>query len=83
MFTVQVFTALKMENYDIPHKATLEVIPASVSASSAGHKSPEARSVAPTTPPTGFWHRKKATVEEKVAKHFAKEFNGKRGFNGH
>ncbi|KAG4420822.1 hypothetical protein IFR04_006004 [Cadophora malorum] len=72
-----------MENYDIPHKATLEVIPASVSASSAGHKSPEARSVAPTTPPTGFWHRKKATVGEKVAKHFAKEFNGKRGFNGH
>ncbi|PVH78988.1 hypothetical protein DL98DRAFT_516349 [Cadophora sp. DSE1049] len=72
-----------MDNYDIPRKPAPEVTPASISASSAGHKTPEPHANAPTAPQPGFWHRKKETVSDRVAKHLAKEFNGKRGFNGH
>ncbi|KAG4432910.1 hypothetical protein IFR05_011603 [Cadophora sp. M221] len=72
-----------MDNYDTPRKPVPEVTPASASASSAGHKSPESKSSAPTGPKPGFWRRKRETVEDQVAKHFANEFSGKKGWNGH
>ncbi|KAH9208585.1 hypothetical protein DL95DRAFT_395080 [Leptodontidium sp. 2 PMI_412] len=72
-----------MDNYDIPRNPVPDITPASASASSAGHKSPESNSSAPTGPKPGFWRRKRETVEDQVAKHFANEFSGKRGWNGH
>ncbi|KAL2064678.1 hypothetical protein VTL71DRAFT_3816 [Oculimacula yallundae] len=72
-----------MDNHDIPRKLVPDVLPTSAGGSSVDHKSTDPTSLAQVSPKPGFWTRKKESVEDKVTKHFANEFNGKRGFNGH
>ncbi|KAI9055393.1 hypothetical protein LZ554_000349 [Drepanopeziza brunnea f. sp. 'monogermtubi'] len=69
-----------MDSYDVQRKPIPEVTPASITSAGRESSSPHPQ---PTAQKPSWWRRKKESAAEHVAKHFAAEFDGKRGFNGH
>ncbi|KAJ5054505.1 uncharacterized protein L3040_000777 [Drepanopeziza brunnea f. sp. 'multigermtubi'] len=70
-----------MDSYDVQRKPIPEVTPASIT--SAGREFSSSPHPQPTAQKPSWLRRKKESAAEHVAKHFAAEFDGKRGFNGH
>lgn len=72
-----------MENYDLPRKISMVRAGSTSVAPSSSPKQPQSASESTHAKKQNLWKWGKSTFEEQKAKHVAKQFNGKRGFNGH
>ncbi len=70
-----------MDKYDIPRKP-VAVVTQSTQVPSIGGTSLEPKSEAPARKGT-WWNKEKETAQERLTKDLAKQFSGKKGFDGH
>src|SRR4051794_17948359 len=72
-----------MDKYDIPRKPVAGVTQSTAVPSSSGGTSVVPGAESTKAAKHGWWNRKIETTQDRIKKDLTKEFNGKKGFDGH